>query len=113
PYGFGGRSSSSTYDFDAGGAGGAGFSDFFETLFGRSGMAGTSGMRGGSAGVRNDMRRRAGDNIEQPVEVTLQEAYTGATRTFNVQSTEVCSKCKGTGEVGGKACAICGGQGMI
>ncbi len=106
PYGFGGRGSSSAFDFDVGGTG---FSDFFETLFGRAGMAG--GMRGG--GVREDMRRRAGDNIEQPVEVTLQEAYAGATRTFNVQSTEICATCKGTGEVAGNTCTACQGQGVI
>jgi len=63
--------------------------------------------------MRNDMRKRAGDNIEQPVEVMLQEAYVGGMRTFNIQSTEVCSVCKGTGELSGKTCANCGGQGMI
>lgn len=105
--GFAGRGSSTPFDFDA--AGGTGtFSDFFETLFGRSG-AGASGARG----ARTDFRRRPGDNIEQPVEVTLAEAYTGATRTYNVQSTEACPVCKGTGEVSGKSCANCGGQGMI
>jgi DnaJ-class molecular chaperone len=105
-YGFGGRSPSSAYDFDGGASG---FSDFFETLFGRAGMGGST--RGGS--VREDMRRRAGDNIEQPVEVTLQEAYMGATRTFNVQSTEICAVCKGTGEVAGTTCSTCQGQGVI
>src|SRR5947207_10324254 len=40
PYGFGGRSSSSTYDFDAAGAGGAGFSYLFETVSGSYGCAG-------------------------------------------------------------------------
>jgi DnaJ-class molecular chaperone len=105
-YGFGGRGSSPGFDFDAGGSG---FSDFFETLFGRSG---TGGVRGGSAG-REDIRRRAGENIEQPVEVTLQEAFMGATRTFNVQSTEICTTCKGTGEVGGLACTVCQGQGLV
>jgi DnaJ-class molecular chaperone len=87
-----------------------GFSDFFEALFGRSTPQGAGP---GSRTNRNDFRRRAGDNIEQPVEVTLQEAYVGGTRTFNIQSTEVCPICRGTGEVGGKACANCGGQGML
>src|SRR5437588_9903894 len=105
-YGFSGRGSASPFDFDAGGGG---FSDFFEALFGRSGVGG--GGRGTT--MRNDMRRRAGDNIEQPVEVTLQEAYVGGMRTFNIQSTEVCSVCKGTGELSGKTCANCGGQGML
>jgi DnaJ-class molecular chaperone len=94
----------SPLDFDTG----SGFSDFFEALFGRSGMSGMGGTRG-----QESFRRRVGDNIEQPVEVTLQEAYTGGSRTFNIQSTEVCPVCRGTGEVGSRACANCGGQGML
>ncbi len=105
-----GRTYSRTYrttpmsDFDTG----SGFSDFFEALFGRSSMGG--GMGGTT---RETFRKRVGDNIEQPVEITLAEAYMGATRTFNIQSTEVCSACRGTGEIGGRPCATCGGQGML
>jgi DnaJ-class molecular chaperone len=91
----------SPMDFDTG----SGFSDFFEALFGRSTMGGTR--------TQESFRRRVGDNIEQPVEVTLQEAYVGGSRTFNIQSTEVCSACRGTGEVNGRLCATCGGQGML
>lgn len=91
------------------------FSDFFETLFGNSasgmGTSGTSGTSGTRA--RSDFRRRAGDNIEQPVEVTLQEAYVGGTRTFTIQSTEVCPICRGVGEIGGKSCTNCSGQGQL
>ncbi len=81
------------------------FSEFFETLFGRSG---TGGMR-----PREDPKRRAGENIEQPVEVTLQEAYTGGARTYNIQATETCAFCRGTGLVGDKTCANCSGQGQL
>jgi DnaJ-class molecular chaperone len=80
------------------------FSDFFEALFGRS----TPGSRQGTS-----MRRRAGDNIEQPVEVSLQEAYMGGTRSYNIQSTEVCPTCQGTGETASKPCSTCGGQGTV
>jgi DnaJ-class molecular chaperone len=80
------------------------FSDFFEALFGRS----TPGTRRGAS-----MRRRAGDNIEQPVEISLQEAYLGGTRSYNIQSTEVCPTCQGTGEVAGKPCSTCSGQGTV
>ena len=83
----------------------SGFSDFFEALFGRSNPTGTRGAA--------SMRRRAGDNIEQPVEVTLQEAYLGATRSYNIQSTEVCPTCQGTGEVASKVCSTCAGQGTV
>ena len=93
------------FDFDST----SGFSDFFETLFGRS--AGAPGANVNSR-MRQDIRRRAGDNIEQPVEVTLQEAYLGGQRTYNIQSTEVCAFCRGTGEVAGKPCANCSGQGQ-
>lgn len=98
---FGGRTA--PFDYDP--MGGSQFSDFFETLFGRANT--------GTRTRTSDMRRRPGDNIEQPVEVTLQEAYIGGARTFNVQSSEICTVCKGTGEVGNKPCATCGGQGMI
>jgi DnaJ-class molecular chaperone len=92
------------FDFDPSGAG---FSDFFEALFGRTATGGAS------RSTRNDMRRRTGDNIEQPVEVSFQEAYVGGARTFNIQSTEVCPTCKGTGEVAGRVCSTCAGQGVV
>lgn len=93
----------SPMDFDSG----SGFSDFFEALFGRTG---TGGM---GRGTQDNLRKRVGDSIEQPVEVTLQEAYTGGSRTFNIQSTEVCPTCRGTGEVSNRVCSNCGGQGMV
>ena len=98
----------SPLDFDST----TGFSDFFEALFGRTPGA-TGASTGASTRPRQDFRRRAGDNIEQPVEVTIQEAYVGGTRTFNIQSTEVCAFCHGTGEVAGKVCANCNGQGQF
>ena len=95
--------------------GATGFSDFFETLFGRTstgGMGGTSST-GGMRSTQESFRKRVGDNIEQPVEVTLTEAYMGASRTFNIQSTEICPVCHGTGEVGNRPCTNCSGQGMV
>jgi DnaJ-class molecular chaperone len=91
-------------DFDSG----AGFSDFFEALFGRTSTSGAD-----TRGTQDSLRRRVGDNIEQMVEVTLLEAYVGASRTFNIQSTEVCPVCRGTGEVGNRPCTNCSGQGML
>jgi DnaJ-class molecular chaperone len=94
--------------------GNAGFSDFFEALFGRANPGGMGGMGGpGMRGSTSGYRPRIGENIEQPVEVTIREAYTGGTRTFNIQSTEVCTNCKGTGEVGNKPCSVCNGQGFV
>jgi DnaJ-class molecular chaperone len=111
PYGSNGTGAGRS-PFDADPAGATGFSDFFEALFGRANPAtGAPGSR--TTRTSTDMRKRTGDNIEQPVEVTLQEAYVGGSRTFNIQSTEVCQICQGTGDVGGRACTNCGGQGAI
>ncbi|HEX4205748.1 MAG TPA: J domain-containing protein [Ktedonobacteraceae bacterium] len=113
---FAGAGRRTTYQYEGQGSpfgfdtSGSGFSDFFETLFGNRGMGGMGNTAG--AATRN-MRRRAGDNIEQPVEVTFQEAYAGGMRTFNIQSTEVCPKCHGTGEQGGRPCPTCAGQGSL
>ncbi len=56
-----------------GGAGG--FSDFFNTLFGGGRGFGEAGSARSRAGFR-------GEDIEQPVEITLEEAFHGATRTL-------------------------------
>ena len=58
-----------------GGASQGGFSDFFESLFG--------GMQG-RAGTQGRVRQARGQDIEQPVEVTLEEALQGATRNHAV-----------------------------
>lgn len=104
----GNRATSTPFDFDPAGA--SGFSDFFEALFGRTNPGSSPG--GTRTSARTDIRRRVGDNIEQPVEVNLHEAYVGGSRTFNIQSTEVCQGCQGTGELGNRVCATCGGQGV-
>lgn len=115
-----GQAGASPFDFATGGMGGTGgssFSDFFEVLFGRSSQQAQSraGAGKGTGGVREESfrRPRAGENIEQPVEVSLQEAYSGGTRNFNIQSTVPCSACQGQGEVLGKTCASCQGQGLL
>jgi DnaJ-class molecular chaperone len=51
------------------------FSDFFETFFG-----------GASRTSRRAPRPRAGMDLEQPVEVTLDEAYRGTTRRVAIQT---------------------------
>jgi curved DNA-binding protein len=72
------------FEFDAepggGGAGGM-HSDFFEQLFG--GLAGGRGGRGGRATFRS-----RGFDTTARVEVTLEEAFRGTTRTLSLQRVE-------------------------
>lgn len=88
-----------------------GFSDFFETLFG--GQRGRRGSTSTTTGTRRTEvpTPQAGDNIEQPIEISLRDAYTGTTRAFTVEVTEPCPTCHGTGLVGSRVCATCGGVG--
>lgn len=65
------------------------FSDFFETYFGGGGMGGFGGMggagrrAGAGAGTYYNQPTR-GQDVESTVDVTLPEAYTGGTRTFEL-----------------------------
>ncbi|MCL7452971.1 MAG: J domain-containing protein [Anaerolineae bacterium] len=56
--------------------GGSPFSDFFSQIFG-----GTGGARG-AGGTQYQMRPQRGQDYEQPIEITLHEAYHGTTRVL-------------------------------
>src|SRR5512140_1797456 len=60
------------------GGGGGGFSDFFSAIFG--GMGGASGA---------EVRTRRAPQYEQPVTISLQEAYEGATRLLETGNRRV------------------------
>lgn len=110
--GGGGSGSNIPFDFEDP----TGFSDFFETLFGRRGSSGagtrTSTRTTGRTPSAN-MTSLPGENIDQAVEISLQEAYSGTTKTFVIQAPETCATCGGTGERGGRPCPTCGGSGSI
>jgi curved DNA-binding protein len=79
------------------GGGGGGFSDFFETLFGMGGRGrgrasgagfddfGFGGARAGGAYARP----ARGRDIEQPVDITLEEAYRGSSRTMQLNDERI------------------------
>lgn len=86
-----------------GGGGASGFSDFFETLFG--------GRRGARRGAGFAMR---GQDVEAEIPLTLEEAHRGVRRSINLQVSEPCPDCHGTGSKDGKtACPTCRGAGAI
>ena len=78
------------------------FGSIFENLFRRE--------RGGA---RGQPATRRGQDVETPVEVTLEEAFRGSTRTVRLQSPETCPACGGSGEVAGATCHTCGGSGQV
>jgi len=80
-----------TYTTGPGGFGGGdAFSDFFQQLFG--GLGGMErGAYGGDIGTllrggrgRGQVRNRRGQDYEQPVEISLEEAYLGTKRLFQI-----------------------------
>lgn len=91
---FGGRNG-------AAGAEGAGdFGSIFETFFRRE-----------RSGPRAQPGNRRGQDVETPVEISLEEAFHGTSRTVNLQSTDLCATCGGTGEIAGAICHACDGTG--
>jgi DnaJ-class molecular chaperone len=106
----------------AGGAAGFGdFSDFFNTFFaGERGFSGFDfeGGRGRPATVAR------GEDIEHPLEVSLEEAARGGERTIQTEVPETCPTCAGSGFVGERrkvgnrtvmesvTCPTCAGAGV-
>jgi DnaJ-class molecular chaperone len=93
------------WDFGRGGTGFeygdlSGFGDIFSSLFGDSGI--------GSRTKRGPLR---GQDVESPIEVTLEEVYHGSTRLMQLQTQEPCTACGGTGAVGNRVCTICNSTG--
>jgi DnaJ-class molecular chaperone len=97
-------------EYDLGGGGD--FSDFFRTIFGD--MAGRAGSRG--EGVRlEDLfrggRSARGGDVQAGIEITLDEAFQGARKTFAMDLEEPCPTCHGSGHVKRQPCPTCGGSG--
>jgi molecular chaperone DnaJ len=57
-------------------------------------------------------RSQRGQDIEHPVVVTLEEAYHGTMRLLNLEVSEPCSSCGGTGLIQNVPCSVCRGSGV-
>jgi curved DNA-binding protein len=64
------------------GGGGGGFSDFFRAIFGGAGGVGGAGAGGSPFGGVTGQRAMRGQDLEAQVEITLEEALQGTTRTM-------------------------------
>jgi molecular chaperone DnaJ len=83
---------------------GSGFADIFDEMF------------GDFMGGRRAQAQSRGNDLRFNLEITLEEAYTGATRQIRVPSTATCDTCKGSGgEAGSRPvnCTTCGGHGKV
>jgi curved DNA-binding protein len=74
--------------------GGGDFSDFFESVFGGGGFGGMGGgTRGRHTGGRSN-RAYQGNDMTAGLEITLQEAYTGTEKVFNLEGQTIKLKIK-------------------
>lgn len=58
-------------------------------------------------------RSRRGHDIEYPLEISLEEAYQGASRILHLEGEQACPSCKGTGRIQKVMCATCRGSGTV
>lgn len=97
------------------------FSDFFRSIFGDMGRRGGGGggggpinledlLRGGDRGAAGRRPARGAD-VQANVTISLEDAYSGARKTFAFDVEEPCATCHGAGHVGGKPCETCHGGG--
>lgn len=114
--GFGG---SPYVDMDASGEG-VNFEDFLERMFGGGGRRGAAGQPDFGTTSRS---AAPPEDIEFALDVTLEEAFRGGTKRFNVTVEDVCPECEGYGQKRNSkgqidlnnvsACPRCRGAGRI
>lgn len=99
----------SGFDFTGGQTGGSSssFRDIFSDLFG-----------GGSAKREPEPPKpmpKKGRDIEIPLALKFEEAFTGLTTNITVNRSEQCSRCHGAGDTGGPVvtCPTCSGAGQV
>ncbi len=87
-----------------GGGGFGGFGDIFEQMF------------GGGFSTRQRTGPQPGRTIRQPLNITLEEAFTGVKKEITFSRNEACSECGGTGAKKGttvSTCTTCKGTGQV
>lgn len=104
----------SGFDFSGGrqtSGGGSSFRDIFSDLFGGSGGGG--GVRAEPEPPRAIPKR--GRDIEIPLALSFEEAFSGLTTNITVNRSEQCSRCQGAGDTGGPVvtCSTCSGTGQV
>jgi molecular chaperone DnaJ len=103
----------SGFDFSNTGTSGTGssFRDIFSDLFG-------GGGGGGARTTQAEPPRplpKKGRDIEIPLAMSFEEAFSGLTTNITVNRSEQCSRCQGAGDTGGPVvqCPTCNGTGQV
>ena len=78
----------------------------FEDIFGFGDLFGFGAARGGP---------RPGANLQCVIDITLEEAARGVTKTVKISRREPCEKCRATGSASGRRerCPTCAGHGRV
>ncbi|MEM7688145.1 MAG: molecular chaperone DnaJ [Pseudomonadota bacterium] len=97
-----------------GGFGGQGdfgdIGDIFETIFG-SAFGGGGGGRGGAR-----QQNRRGADLRYDMEISLEEAFHGKNTQIEIEVSQSCDTCDGSGATPGtgeRTCTTCGGRGAV
>ena len=102
----------SGFDFSTGTTAGTGgsFRDIFSDLFGGGGGSGTRAQ----PEPPKPMSKK-GRDIEIPLALSFEEAFSGLTTNITVNRSEQCSRCQGAGDTGGPVvqCPTCKGTGQV
>lgn len=102
--------------YSSGGFGGSGFegsfeggfSDFFNMFFG--GQAPGSAPRSSRGPQRRSTR---GEDLESEIDLSMEEAFQGVSRSLRVGGSAACPGCGGTGHKDQGFCPQCGGTGAV
>lgn len=81
--------------------------DIFETIFGSA--------FGGSGGAARRQQRRGAD-LRYDMQVSLEEAFEGKSTEIEIEVSQTCDTCDGSGATPGtgeRACTLCHGQGSV
>lgn len=120
------RAQSGSYTWSTSFEGMEDFSDFFRTFFGD--LGGTFRRRSPFADFDFDLFEDLGDftdlgggrgfssastapTAQEPLEITLEEAYRGAEKNLILTTRSTCPDCRGRGRKGSARCSTCGGSG--
>ncbi len=72
---------------------------------------------GGARGGQRRSSKRPGSDLRYDLDITLEEAAAGCSKTLEIERLVSCAKCRGTGAKSGseafKTCATCHGTGVI